>query len=338
MNNMYKACLCVALIASLACVSFAMPTFESDYETSTVSGLKSFKKVYTENKNKDFDCDDVPQLRITIAYDDDYSVTMYPKDYVEPVVKDDKLKFKLNDDFKDYQGEAGVLVLMPQKLEKVGINEYGKCVVYEEVIEDDEKFEIDTSLGASVWVMSLPTDELKLEVDRGALAVVQAKDGIDDLFVDVKKTKKGSSVFVIDAEKVKVDDLEENAQVQLTGSYLKDVEVDDLKKESILLAHYKDDGYSEMDIDDFKESLLVLKDCEDLEIDDARNGLVVTNNQDNCDDIYGYIQCSVLDDFSGSDYNAADIPLPPSNLTMYVDLTLSRGYCGKKVFDKQYGF
>ena len=79
MNNMYKACLCVALIASLACVSFATPTFESDYETSTVSGLKSFKKVYTENKNKDFDCDDVPQLRITIAYDDDYSVTMYPK-------------------------------------------------------------------------------------------------------------------------------------------------------------------------------------------------------------------------------------------------------------------
>jgi len=337
MNNMYKAYLCVALIASLACVSFAMPTFESDYETSTVSGLKSFKKVYTENKNKNFDCDDVPQLQITIAYDDDYSVTMYPKDYVEPVVKDDKLKFKLNDDFKDYQGDAGVLVLMPQKLEKVGINEYGKCVVYEEVIEDDEKFEIDTSLGASVWVMSLPTDELKLDVDRGAEVIVAAKDGIDDLKVDLKKAKKSSRVFVIDAEKVEVDDLEQRAFVQLTGSNLKDVEVDDLKN-SALYAEYNDDDDddSEMEVDDLKDSVLVLKDCEDLEIDDEENSLVVTNNEDNCDDIDDDIECRVLYDLSTSEYNAIAIPTPPTDLTMYVDLTDLE--CGKDAFDKEYGF
>merc|ERR1719214_293915 len=117
--------------------------------------------------------------------------------------------------------------------------------------------------------MSLPTDELKLDVDRAAEVVVQAKDGIDDLKVDLNKVEKGSRVFVIDAEKVKVDDLEQRAFVQLTGSNLKDVEVDDLKN-SALYAEYKDDDDSEMEmeVDDLKDSVLVLKDCEDLEIDD----------------------------------------------------------------------
>ena len=76
----FKAFLCAILIASLVCMVHAKASFPSGYETSSVS-TRSFSEVSTETEDDDyFDCDDVPQLMITIVPSErrgDYSVTMY---------------------------------------------------------------------------------------------------------------------------------------------------------------------------------------------------------------------------------------------------------------------
>merc|ERR1712226_1011985 len=98
----------------------AKVSFPSGCETSSVS-TRSFTEVSTETEDDDFfggDCDDVPQLMITIVPSEgrgDYSVTMYPKNYVKPVVDDDRLKFNLNKEYRSYKGEAGVIVYMPDE-------------------------------------------------------------------------------------------------------------------------------------------------------------------------------------------------------------------------------
>ena len=70
---------CAVIIVSFACAEAAAPQFPSGYDTSTVSNLRKFDEVTTETTNSSKDCDDVPQLMITIAESEDstYSVTMY---------------------------------------------------------------------------------------------------------------------------------------------------------------------------------------------------------------------------------------------------------------------
>lgn len=333
----FLSILCVALIASLMCVSTAdaAVSFPSDDKTSTVS-MKKFTDVTTDTIDRNNSCGDVPQLMITVAPSSDktYSVTMFPADYVEPFLVRSTLKFKLNKDFYDYKGEAGVIVYMPpETLEEVEINVSGMAVVHEEVVNPKKKFSIEGSTSAQIFVDSLTATDLDIDLDTSAMAVVIAAPGNDELEVEVDDIDTSAIAYIEGAYSVDVDDIDTSGYLQLTGDYLEKVEIDGMDTSAIVYAEYVGKK-GLMDIDDIDTSAqVILQNCDRLKIDDASGGAtVITDSQSNCDDIssvlrsrFSGVTCTVVDDIGSSPYAAEDIPATPKNVKMEVDLTTE--YC-----------
>ena len=93
---------------------------------------------------------------------------------------------------------------------------------------------------------------------------------------------------------------------------------------------------ADVGFDDVVDDVVIDVDCFHVDTHAVVNDTDASFVDDLDIDIDDDIECRVLDDLSTSEYNAIAIPTPPTDLTMYVDLTDLE--CGKDAFDKEYGF
>lgn len=329
-------------IAFAVCVASAMllaasaMDFPSDLDTSTVKGLKKFDKVSNDSTKKDSQgCEQVHQLAVTVVPGDDYTVTMSPPDYVEPVVDRYTLKFNINEKFVQYKGKAGVVVTLPEnELERVEASVSSCFNIMPDAAEDGDTFKIEASTSAMVFVKDLEDDDLQVTASTSALVVVSAKSGSDDMDVDLKDISTSATVHIDGAHEVDCDDISTSATVELVGNNLESVEIDDISTSATVFAIYtNDDSDTEMTVDDISTSATVtVMNCDDVEVKDAFQGTLVTDDSKNCDQVkeltqgpFGGLTCTVDDSLK-----APETPDWPESVVMDVDLTTVQ--CGTITF------
>ena len=256
---------------------------------------------------------------------------MKPADFVKPTVNSNKLYLDLNKNFRNYEGEAGLIISMPEgSLEEISLSVGGVATIHEDVVDGEDQFHITGSTDAVFYMKNFRGDDIEFKMSTGAMATVAVDPDADDVDATLTDVSTGTALFLEGIHKIDIDNMSNGAYLQATGDKLEEVDADNVSTGATLYAEFSsDDDDTKVYIKDISTGArAILSNLDDIDVKNAFAATFVVDDESLCASVSSFFtsECRYVPNLSeNKSYRPQSLPKAPKSVLLDVDY--SGDYC-----------